>query len=47
MPKQILKRDKCLETWSLERIAHAILKALKASGIKIRFFQSDLHEKLK
>ena len=34
MPKQILKRDGCLETWSLDRIAHAILKALKASGIK-------------
>ena len=34
MPKQILKRDGCLETWSTERIAQAILKALKASGIK-------------
>jgi ribonucleoside-triphosphate reductase len=34
MPKQICKRDGCLETWSLERIANAILKALKASGIK-------------
>ncbi|GFM36544.1 ribonucleoside triphosphate reductase [Desulfovibrio psychrotolerans] len=34
MPKQILKRDGCLETWSLERISQAILKALKASGIK-------------
>jgi len=34
MPKQIKKRDGCLETWSLDRIANAILKALKASGIK-------------
>ncbi|SKA73525.1 ribonucleoside triphosphate reductase [Desulfobaculum bizertense] len=34
MPKQILKRDGCLETWSSERIASAILKALKSSGIK-------------
>ncbi|THB67696.1 MAG: ribonucleoside triphosphate reductase [Desulfovibrio sp.] len=34
MPKQIQKRDGCLETWSLDRIALAILKALKASGVK-------------
>ncbi|MBG0772979.1 ribonucleoside triphosphate reductase [Oleidesulfovibrio alaskensis] len=34
MPKQIQKRDGCLETWSPDRIALAILKALKASGIK-------------
>ncbi|WBF66587.1 ribonucleoside triphosphate reductase [Desulfovibrio subterraneus] len=34
MPKQILKRDGCLETWSIDRISQAILKALKASGIK-------------
>ena len=34
MLKQILKRDGCLETWSLERISLAILNALKASGIK-------------
>ncbi|GAB6176259.1 ribonucleoside triphosphate reductase [Desulfobaculum senezii] len=34
MPKQILKRDGCLETWSTERIAGAILKALNSSGIK-------------
>jgi len=33
MPKQIRKRDGCLETWSTQRIAQAILKALKASGI--------------
>ncbi len=34
MPLQIKKRDGCLETWSAERIAMAILKALKASGIQ-------------
>jgi ribonucleoside-triphosphate reductase len=34
MPKQICKRDGCLETWSTDRIANAILKALKANGIK-------------
>lgn len=34
MPKQIRKRDGCLETWSTQRIAQAILKALRASGIQ-------------
>lgn len=34
MPKQILKRDGRLETWSNNRISDAIFKALKASGIK-------------
>ncbi|WP_461832957.1 ribonucleoside triphosphate reductase [Desulfothermus sp.] len=33
-PKQIRKRDGRLETWSVDRIANAILKALNASGIK-------------
>lgn len=33
-PTQIRKRDGCLETWALDRIAQAILKALQASGIK-------------
>ena len=33
-PKQIQKRDGCLETWAVDRIAQAILKALEASGIK-------------
>ncbi len=33
-PKQIQKRDGCLETWALDRVAQAILKALEASGIK-------------
>ncbi len=34
MPNQILKRDGRIETWSLDRIANAIFKALKGSGIK-------------
>jgi ribonucleoside-triphosphate reductase (formate) len=34
MPKQIRKRDGRLETWSVDRIAQAIFKALKASDIK-------------
>ncbi|MEJ5242220.1 MAG: ribonucleoside triphosphate reductase [Desulfomicrobiaceae bacterium] len=34
MPKQIRKRDGRIETWSVDRIAQAIFKALKASGIK-------------
>jgi len=34
MPSQILKRDGRLETWSTDRIAQAIFKALSASGIK-------------
>ncbi len=33
-PKQIRKRDGRLETWAVDRIANAILKALNASGIK-------------
>ena len=46
MPKQILKRDECLETWSLERIAYAILKALKASGIKDPLLSKRLARKV-
>ncbi|MDD3313505.1 ribonucleoside triphosphate reductase [Pseudodesulfovibrio sp.] len=34
MPSQIMKRDGRLETWSTDRIAQAIFKALAASGIK-------------
>ncbi|MEF2145341.1 MAG: ribonucleoside triphosphate reductase [Desulfovibrionaceae bacterium] len=34
MPSQIMKRDGRLETWSADRVAHAIFKALSASGIK-------------
>ncbi|CCO25427.1 ribonucleoside triphosphate reductase [Maridesulfovibrio hydrothermalis] len=34
MPTQIMKRDGRLETWSTDRIAQAIFKALNASNIK-------------
>ena len=34
MPSQILKRDGRLESWAVDRIASAILKALSANGIK-------------
>ena len=34
MPKHIRKRDGRIETWSVDRIAQAIFKALKASGTK-------------
>ncbi|WP_147820005.1 ribonucleoside triphosphate reductase [Salidesulfovibrio onnuriiensis] len=34
MPQQILKRDGRMETWSTDRIAGAIFKALKSSDIK-------------
>jgi anaerobic ribonucleoside-triphosphate reductase len=34
MPQQIRKRDGRIETWAVDRIAAAIFKALKASGIK-------------
>ncbi|GAB6037973.1 ribonucleoside triphosphate reductase [Fundidesulfovibrio butyratiphilus] len=34
MPLQIKKRDGRLETWSVDRIALAILKALRASGVQ-------------
>jgi ribonucleoside-triphosphate reductase (formate) len=34
MPSQILKRDGRLESWAVDRIAAAILKALNANGIK-------------
>ena len=46
MPRQILKRDGCLETWSLDRIAAAILKALKASGIKDPLLSKRLASKV-
>ncbi len=46
MPKQILKRDGCLETWSLDRIALAILKALKASDIKDPLLSKRLARKV-
>ncbi|MBE1424629.1 ribonucleoside-triphosphate reductase [Desulfomicrobium macestii] len=34
MPQQIVKRDGRVESWSVDRIALAILKSLNASGIK-------------
>jgi len=46
MPKQILKRDGCLETWSLDRIAGAILKALKANGIQDPLLSKRLARKV-
>jgi len=46
MPLQIQKRDGCLETWSLERIAQAILKALKASGVQDPLLSKRLARKV-
>ncbi|NJB67707.1 ribonucleoside-triphosphate reductase [Desulfobaculum xiamenense] len=46
MPKQILKRDGCLETWSRDRIANAIFKALKANGIKDPLLSKRLARKV-
>ncbi|MCA1945793.1 MAG: ribonucleoside triphosphate reductase [Desulfovibrio sp.] len=46
MPAQICKRDGCLETWSLDRIAAAILKALHASGIKDPLLSKRLARKV-
>ncbi|MFO7817922.1 MAG: ribonucleoside triphosphate reductase [Thermodesulfobacteriota bacterium] len=46
MPKQIKKRDGCLETWSTERIAQAVLKALNASGIKDPLLSKRLAKKV-
>ncbi len=46
MPLQIKKRDGRLESWSNDRIALAILKALKASGIKDPLLASRLAKKV-
>jgi len=46
MPKQIRKRDGRLETWSTDRIAEAILKALKANGIKDPLLSKRLARKV-
>ncbi len=46
MPLQIKKRDGCLETWSLDRIAQAVLKALKASGVKDPLLSKRLARKV-
>ena len=46
MPKQILKRDGRLESWSTTRISEAIFKALKASGIKDPLLSKRLGKKV-
>ncbi|SMF35497.1 ribonucleoside triphosphate reductase [Desulfovibrio gilichinskyi] len=46
MPKQILKRDGRLESWSTARISEAIFKALKASGIKDPLLSKRLGKKV-
>jgi ribonucleoside-triphosphate reductase len=45
-PKQIKKRDGCCETWAVNRIADAILKALKASGVKDPLLAQRLAQKV-
>ncbi|MEF2231694.1 MAG: ribonucleoside triphosphate reductase [Pseudodesulfovibrio sp.] len=46
MPSQIMKRDGRLETWSTDRIAQAIFKALAASGIKDPLLAKRLAKKV-
>ncbi len=46
MPSQILKRDGRLETWSNDRIAQAIFKALSASGVKDPLLSRRLAQKV-
>ncbi|MBC7355633.1 MAG: ribonucleoside triphosphate reductase [Desulfomicrobiaceae bacterium] len=46
MPKHIRKRDGRIETWSVDRIAQAIFKALKASGIKDPLLSKRLASKV-
>ncbi len=46
MPLQIMKRDGRLETWSTDRIAKAIFKALSASGIKDPILAKRLGQKV-
>ncbi|QJB57150.1 ribonucleoside triphosphate reductase [Pseudodesulfovibrio sp. zrk46] len=46
MPSQIMKRDGRLETWSTDRIAQAIFKALAASGIKDPLLAKRLGQKV-
>ncbi len=45
-PVQIKKRDGRLETWAVDRIAQAILKALQASGIKDPLLANRLAKKV-
>lgn len=46
MPEKIQKRDGRLETWSVDRIARAILKSLRASGIKDPLLANRLAKKV-
>ncbi|MGE4553357.1 MAG: ribonucleoside triphosphate reductase [Desulfovibrionaceae bacterium] len=46
MPSQIMKRDGRLETWSTDRIAQAIFKALSASGVKDPILSKRLARKV-
>ncbi len=46
MPKFIQKRDGSKETWVLDRIEHAIFKALKATGIKDPILSKRLAKKV-
>lgn len=46
MPKFIQKRDGSKETWVLERVEHAIFKALKASGVKDPLLARRLSKKV-
>lgn len=45
-PQYIRKRDGRLETWALDRIGNAILKALKASGVKDPLLANRLARKV-
>ncbi|MFO7718131.1 MAG: ribonucleoside triphosphate reductase [Thermodesulfobacteriota bacterium] len=45
-PQHIRKRDGRLETWALDRIGDAILKALKASGVKDPLLANRLARKV-
>ncbi len=46
MPSQIMKRDGRLETWSTDRIAKAIFKALNADGVKDPILSKRLARKV-
>jgi ribonucleoside-triphosphate reductase len=46
MPDKIIKRDGCVETWSTDRIAEAIFKALKGSSIRDPLLAKRLAKKV-
>jgi ribonucleoside-triphosphate reductase len=46
MPSKIVKRDGRVESWSRDRIAHAIFKSLNASGIKDPLLSKRLAKKV-